>query len=379
MRKKNILRIVFAILLITLITILFITIGNHDSYAKNDGEIIVLINDKNDNIVSKERLNFKKDDTLYNLINNHYSLKYDDTVYGHYLKGISNDNFSLDTDGINSWLWFELFYLNEGESSKDEIDFNNYTEQTVSTGIDGLELVNNMIFAINERDSSHNASVLNNHNITLDNNDKTNKSFYIFSVVMLSLVSSIIIIFFIIDIIKSVKIKPLSIKDIAIMVMLTAILFVQEELLTFIPNVQFTFLLIMLYGAVLGPKKASLIVLIHVLLDNLFMSSFIPTVILPMLIGHEATMLIGYLLKNKNVIVLSIGITISSIFYVSLFFVTTIFVYEINPIAYLIADIPFDIILIACNILCVILLYKPLYKILDDNINIKKEESIEIE
>lgn len=379
MHKKLIWRIALSILLIALITVLFIVVGNHNSYATNDGEIIVLINDKENNIVSKERLSFKKDDTLYNLINNHYSLKYDDTVYGHYLKGISNDNFSLDTDGINSWLWFELFYLNEGESSKDEIDFNNYTEQTVSTGIDGLELVNNMIFAINERDSSHNASVLNNHNITLDKNDKTNKSFYIFSVVMLSLVSSIIIIFFIIDIIKSVKIKPLSIKDIAIMVMLTAILFVQEELLTLIPNIQFTFLLIMLYGAALGPKKASLIVLIHVLLDNLFMSSFIPTVILPMLIGHEITMLIGYLLKNNNLIILSIGITISSLIYAFLFFITTIYVYEINPIAYLIADIPFDIILIACNILCVILLYKPLYKILEDNINIKKEESIETE
>ncbi len=378
MHKKIIWRIVLSILLIALITILFVIVGNHDSYAKNDGEIIVLINDKDNNIVSKERINFKKEDTLYNLINDNYSLKADETAYGHFLKGISNDNFSLETDGFDSWLWFELFYLNEGVSPKKEIDFNDYTEQTVSTGIDGIELVPNMIFAINERDNLHNASVLNNQNIVLNNNNKENKTFYIFSIVMLSTLASIIIFFFIYDLIKNNKIKPLTVKDISIMVMLTAILFVQEELLTLIPNIQFTFLLIMLYGAVLGPKKASLIVLIHVLLDNLFMSSFIPTVILPMLIGHEITMLIGYLLKNNNLIILSIGITISSLIYAFLFFITTIYVYEINPIAYLIADIPFDIILIACNILCVILLYKPLYKILDDNINIKKEESIEI-
>ena len=88
-----------------------------------------------------------------------------------------------------------------------------------------------------------------------------------------------------------------------------------------------------------------------------------------MLIGHEITMLIGYFLKNKNTIILSVGITISSLIYAFLFFMTTILIYDVKPLAYLIADIPFDAILIACNILCVILLYKPLYKILCENIN----------
>lgn len=373
MRKKLIWRIVVAILLIALITVLFVVVGNQNSYANNDGEIIVLINDKDNNIVSKEKVSFKKNDTLYNLINDRYSLDCDETAYGHYLKGISSDNFSLKTDGKDSWLWFELFYLNEGESVKEEIDFNNYTEQTVSTGIDGIELVPNMIFAINERDNTHNASVLNIQNITINNN-KNNKVFYIFSIVLLSIIISIILIFFLIDLIKSIKMKPLTIKDISIMVMLAGILFVQEELLTFIPNIQFTFILIMVYGAVLGPKKAGLIVLIHTILDNLFMSSFIPTVMLPMLIGHEITMLIGYFLRNRNTIILSIGIIASSIIYAALFFVTTIYVYDIKPIAYLIADIPFDIILISCNVLCVILLYKPLYKVLNKNINNEIEE-----
>lgn len=366
MHKKLIWRIALSILLIALITVLFIVVGNHNSYATNDGEIIVLINDKENNIVSKERLSFKKDDTLYKLIKSNYNLEDETTSYGHFLKGISKDNFSLKTNGIDSWLWFELFYLKDGKDSKNEIDFNDYDEQNVSTGIDGIELVPNMIFAINERDSLHEASVLNNSNIVIKNNDKL---YFILSIVLISIIIASIIIFFVVDLIKNRSINPIKVKDIAIMVMLTALLFVQEEALTLIPNIQFTFLLIMLYGAVLGPKKASLIVLVHVLLDNLFMSSFIPTVMLPMLIGHEITMLIGYYLKNKNTIILSIGITISSIIYAFLFFITTIFVYDIDPLTYLIADIPFDIILIACNILCVILIYSPLYKILNENIN----------
>ncbi len=376
MHKKLIWRIALSILLIALITVLFIVVGNHNSYATNDGEIIVLINDKENNIVSKERLHFKKDDTLYNLIKSNYNLDDEITSYGHYLKGISKDNFSLKTDGLDSWLWFELFYLKDGKDVKNEIDFNDYDEQNVSTGIDGIELVPNMIFAINERDSLHEASVLNNSNIVIKNNDKL---YFIVSIVLISIIIASIIIFFIVDLIKNRSINPIKVKDIAIMVMLSGLLFVQEELLTLIPNIQFTFLLIMLYGAVLGPKRGSLIVLVHVLLDNLFMSSFTPTVMLPMLVGHEITMLIGYYLKNKNLIVKSIGIAMSSIIYAFLFFVTTIYVYNINPIAYLVADIPFDIILISCNIICVLWLYKPIYKILDDNINTKKEESIEIE
>ncbi len=372
---KLIWRIVISILLIALITVLFILIGNHSSYATNDGSIIVLINDKDDNIVSKERLYYKKNDTLYNLINENYSLDYDLTSYGHYLKGISSDSFSLKTDGNNSWLWFELFYLKDGIKYSEEIDFNNYNEQTVSKGIDGIDLVDNMIFAINERDATHNASVLNNSNIVIKNNNE--QISYIISITILSIIIFLIILFFIIDLIKNRKTKPLAVKDIAIMVMLTAILFVQEELLTFIPNIQLTFMLIMLYGAVLGPKRASLIVLVHVLLDNLFMSSFIPTVILPMLIGHEITMLLGYLLRNKNIVILSIGITISSLIYAFLFFITTIYVYDINPLAYLLADIPFDIILIACNILCLILLFKPLRKILEENINNNTYETLD--
>ncbi len=364
---KAILRIISSIILLSLITILFIVIGKHNSTANDDGAIIVLINNKDDNIESYKKINYKKNDTLFDLINDNYNLNYDLTVYGHYLKGISNDDFSIETDGSSSWLWFELFYLKDGKSYEEVIDFNNYDEISISSGIDGIELKNNMIFAINERDSLHNSSVLNNSNIKIENDENT--ILYISFIAILIIIILAIIVLFLIDLIKSIKITPINIKDISIMVFLTALLFVQEELLSFIPNVQFTFILIMLYGAVLGPKKASLIVLVHVLLDNLFMSSFIPTVILPMLIGHEINMLIGYFLKGKNTIILSIGITISSIIYSFLFFISTIFIFKIDPIAYLLADIPFDIILILCNILCVILLYDPLYKVLNNNIN----------
>ena len=68
--------------------------------------------------------------------------------------------------------------------------------------------------------------------------------------------------------------KKITIKDMVIIAVCTAILFVQEELLSFLPNIQFTVFLIVLYSKKLGFFKTSFIVIIHTILDNLFMGSF---------------------------------------------------------------------------------------------------------
>ena len=163
----------------------------------------------------------------------------------------------------------------------------------------------------------------------------------------------------------------MNVKKLCYIVVLTTILFVQEQVLTFIPSVQFTFFLIILYGATVGIGYGSIIVLIHVLLDNLYMSSFTIFTIFPMLIGYEITLICGYLFKNKSEWVIAASSALCAIIYAALFIPINVFVYNIDPIAYIIADIPFDIVLVCCNVLCVIILYKPMFKLLDDKINIK--------
>ena len=83
--------------------------------------------------------------------------------------------------------------------------------------------------------------------------------------------------------------------------LLTAIIFVQEELLSFIPNVQLTVLLLVVYGAYCGPKWGTIIVLLHVFLDNLFVGSLTIYVMLPMFIGWEIIMLASYFVRKKKV------------------------------------------------------------------------------
>lgn len=169
----------------------------------------------------------------------------------------------------------------------------------------------------------------------------------------------------------------MSVKRLCYLVMLTAVLFVQEEVLTFIPSVQLTFFLIILYGATVGIRDGSIIVIIHVLLDNLYMSSFGIYTIGPMLVGYEITLVVGYLFKNKSEWLIAIMSGVCALIYAGLFIPVNIFVYDVDPIAYIIADIPFDLVMVTCNICCVLFLYKPLYSILDNELNKKEIEEIE--
>lgn len=168
----------------------------------------------------------------------------------------------------------------------------------------------------------------------------------------------------------------ISVKRICYMVMLTAILTTQEELLTFIPNVQFTFLLIIVYGATIGILDGTLVVIAHVIIDNLIMGSFTPFVMIPMFIGLELTLIFGYILRNRKEWIVSIFAGIAGFLYCMIFFVSTVLFYSVEPIPYLISDIPFEAILITCNVITVLFLYKPLVKTINDyypNKNKQKE------
>jgi len=159
--------------------------------------------------------------------------------------------------------------------------------------------------------------------------------------------------------------------------MLTAILIVQEELLTVIPNVQFTFLLIISYGATIGIIDGTLVVLVHVIVDNLVMNSFMPSVMIPMFVGLEIALIFGYLLRNKKEWIVAIFAGIAGFIYCMVFWGSTIFFYSVEPISYLISDIPFEVILITCNVITILFLYKPLINLINDHY--PKERKMEVE
>lgn len=159
----------------------------------------------------------------------------------------------------------------------------------------------------------------------------------------------------------------MTVKKLCYLVAFTTILFVQEEVLTIIPSVQFTFLLILLYGATIGIGYGSIVVVAHVLLDNLYMASFTIFTIGPMIIGYEVTLIVGYLLRNKSEWILATASIFCALLYAGLFIPINIYVYDVDLLAYVIADIPFDLVMVSCNFITVLFLFKPLKRVIEDS------------
>ena len=149
--------------------------------------------------------------------------------------------------------------------------------------------------------------------------------------------------------------------------MLATILFVQEEALTGIPNIQLTIFLILLYSKKLGWYKTSIIVCIHVLLDNLVMGSFNLLYTPAMFIGWMfiPTFITLFCKKVENPFLLGLVGALSGFVYSWIFIIPRVFIYKINVLAYLISDIPFEITLALCGCITTWILYKPCSKLFD--------------
>ncbi len=164
-----------------------------------------------------------------------------------------------------------------------------------------------------------------------------------------------------------------NVKELVLLSVLTTILFVSEQILSFLPSVQITFLLIILYSKVFK-FKTIFIIIVHVLLDNLFNSSFniifIPFIILAYsIIPITLNTIFKRITKELPLALLSI---VYSFIYCISYVIPTALTTNIKVVDYLIADLPFSIILAVVSFLTVLWLYKSLYKFLNNYIENQK-------
>ena len=68
--------------------------------ATSDGHINVIVKNIDGEIISNERFEYNKDDSLYELINENYELTCNETQYGHFIIGID----SITTDIYTNWI-----------------------------------------------------------------------------------------------------------------------------------------------------------------------------------------------------------------------------------------------------------------------------------
>ena len=167
--------------------------------------------------------------------------------------------------------------------------------------------------------------------------------------------------------ISNTKESKFTVKDITLIAILTTILFVQEQLLSFLPNVQLTVFLLVVYSKKLGLLKTVIITLIHTILDCLVMGSLNVAYFPFMLIGW---MLIPVLLNTifkkveSNISLAFLGV-LFSFMYCWIYIIPSIIILEVDFISYFYADIIWEIILATSSFLTIMLLYTPCALVLD--------------
>lgn len=159
-----------------------------------------------------------------------------------------------------------------------------------------------------------------------------------------------------------------QIRTLALMAIFTAILFVQQLALSFLPNIQFTTLLIILYTKLLGFKKTTLIITVHVIAINLFspLGPVIPVYLPAMWLGW---MVIPFFLTSifkhmDQALHLALFGLVHGFVYGWIFAPFAAFVIAVPLWTYLLMDLPFEIIMAVSNFITIYWLYDLMKKAL---------------
>ncbi len=160
----------------------------------------------------------------------------------------------------------------------------------------------------------------------------------------------------------------MSVKRMLFIASAVSIIFVQEQALVFLPNIQFTVLLILLFSSVFTWKESVIMILVYVLLDSLYMGAMNPFTIAPLVIGWMLIPISYHtiLKRTENEIVLAMFAFVFGFVFGWIFIPFNMIQTGItNPIPYLIADIPFEVIMACCGFLSVAYAYQPLKRALN--------------
>lgn len=145
------------------------------------------------------------------------------------------------------------------------------------------------------------------------------------------------------------------------------IIIVQEYALVSLPNIQFTVLLIILFSTIFTFKESIIMIFVYVLLDSLLMGAFNPLYMIPMFLGWSVIPLVlNTVLKNtRNELTLAFFAFVFGFIYGWMFIPFRMMQYGVTILTpYLIADLPYEIVMAVVGFVTVLLAYKPLYKVL---------------
>lgn len=170
--------------------------------------------------------------------------------------------------------------------------------------------------------------------------------------------------------------RKLTVKDICLMALFTCILVALEELLTFLPNIQLTVFLIILYSKTFGFGKTSIMVFVYAILDSVFMAALNPIYMTFLLIGWMLIPILTCTIFKKvdNNIILAFLAILYALLFSWIMIIPSCIIIKVDFWTYFVADIPFEALLALSSFLSTLLLYDVLKKLIDKLLNKEKEE-----
>ena len=155
-----------------------------------------------------------------------------------------------------------------------------------------------------------------------------------------------------------------TLRDLVVTAMLLSVLLAQEYLLMGIPNVQLTVVLLLVYAAVLPWSLLLPLVGAYVFLDNFLMGSLNVIYFVPMLVAWVLLAVIAKWLRSKPLWAQVAWATFFGFLYGWFFAIPQVIVFRVDFWLYLAADLEFEVLMAASNLVSVSLLYLPLSRLL---------------
>ena len=146
-----------------------------------------------------------------------------------------------------------------------------------------------------------------------------------------------------------------------------AITFTQEQVLIFLPNIQFTVLLMFVFASVFSFKETTIYVIGYVLIDSLYMGGFNLFYMIPLLMNWlMISFLYQFLFKDSENLYAKASLAfLFGFVYGWMFIPFHMLQTGINQFwPYLVADLPYEIIMASTGFLTVLWGYEPLIKVL---------------
>lgn len=151
-------------------------------------------------------------------------------------------------------------------------------------------------------------------------------------------------------------------KRLIIISLLTTMMLVLEQALVILPNVQLTTLLIVLFSVHFTFKESLIMIFVYVILDSLWMGAFNFAYMFPMMIGWSFIPIgiHGFFKKPINIYKLAAFGMIMGFIYGWTFIPFNVVLTGIDFKTYLLADLPFQLVMGLTNYLTILWLYQPL-------------------